>query len=91
MYRSKPQGGLPQSGRAKEKLSKAIASKNKRQISIAQHEWELTITGIKELHEQGRDFEAHLRQNERDLIKASMVKKDTPEYNSEGYNRAWVK
>ena len=91
MCQTKSEGGLRCSTHARQRLAKAIASKDRNRIAVARSEWQTTPAGIKELRAEGKDFEADLRQAERNAIKASVknnfVRTKAPVFNSAGYDR----
>ena len=72
MCRIKAEGGLC-AAHSRQRLAKAIASKDDKRIAAARLEFELTAGGIKELREQGRHFKAGLRQAERDEITQTAI------------------
>lgn len=76
MCKSKAEGG-PCAAHSRQKLAKAIKSKNADRILVARLQFELTSGGIKELRAQGNNFQADMRQAERDIItKIAILKKE---------------
>ena len=73
MCKTKAEGG-PCAAHSRQGLAKAIAGGDNKRIAAAQLEFELTSGGIKELRAQGKDFQADLRQAERDEITAGAIR-----------------
>lgn len=74
MCQSKAEGGLRCFPHANQRLINAVASADPKRIAEATHDVQLTKQGIASLRAEGKDFEADVRQAERDALKATESK-----------------